>query len=240
VLPPTLIFKLINDTLFIIIIIFKKMEGPFDKLVRLYEKYGNEEYMIGEKITQKEHVLQAAKIATICGAPNYIIMGLLWHDCGQIIEKDHVGDEKYLHSHHAEIGYKWLIKNGYSSKVANIARYHTIAKVILCSRIPNYYDNLSNASKESYEIQKIKHKDKIQKLVELVDFEEYLFSRMCDDMAKLENMETEDFEFYRKMSDDVLSEKCCTFNSEWKKNIKKLFFSDAKEFETDIRIPLPN
>lgn len=71
----------------------------FDDFVALYDKFGNDKYMIEEDITQRAQVLQAAYIAQLAGAPEDIIIGLLFHDIGQLVEQDHVGDTAYLRQH---------------------------------------------------------------------------------------------------------------------------------------------
>lgn len=40
----------------------------FDKIISLYQQYGDNKYMIDEEITQLQHALQAAHIAKICNA----------------------------------------------------------------------------------------------------------------------------------------------------------------------------
>ena len=136
------------------------MEANFSEITELYEKYGNEKYMIGEEITQKEHALQAAEIAKNCGAPAHIIIGLLLHDIGQMVGLERGYTKQELHHCHDDIGAQWLKERGFPTAITDVCQYHTLAKVIICDRDKQYLDQLSSASKESYFIQKKKFSNK--------------------------------------------------------------------------------
>ena len=91
--------------------------------------------MLNESITQLEHALQAAYIASKAGAPEDVTIGLLLHDVGQIATAEHVGDAEYLHRHHDNIGTKWAIDYGFPEVVAEIIGNHTMMKVILLENL---------------------------------------------------------------------------------------------------------
>lgn len=162
----------------------------FNDIKTMFALYGNDQYMINEEIIQRSHVLQAALIADVAGAPEDVIVALLLHDIGQIVSKEHVGDVLYLHANHDEAGAMWLRDHGFPSFVADLVRYHTIAKVVLCMENPQYFDALSVASKESYFIQKDKYFNEsgqktLGSFLAHPRAQDMRRARKCDDMAKI-------------------------------------------------------
>lgn len=162
----------------------------FDEIKYLFANYGNNKYMINEEIIQRSHVLQAAMIARLAGAPEDVVIGLMLHDIGQIVSKEHLGNLDYLHAQHDEAGARWLKDNGFPPFVSDLVRYHTLAKVVLCMEDSGYFDTLSLASKESYFIQRDKYLNEPGQPV-LCAFlqhpraDDIKHARKCDDMAKI-------------------------------------------------------
>lgn len=164
---------------------------PFEELVEVYGEYGGEKYMIQEEITQRAHVLQAAYIAHAAGAPDDFVIALLFHDIGQVAIEQYVGQVDYLHENHDEIGGDWMSVRGFPSHVCDFVRYHTLAKVVLCSMDPTYYDRLSTASKISYKIQKEKFgEEALAAFINHPYAKEFMASRRCDDMSKIVGFNT--------------------------------------------------
>lgn len=156
----------------------------------LYDQYGNEKYMIDEEITQQSHVLQAAQIASLAGAPEDVVIGLLLHDVGQISNKNFVGNVNLLHAEHDVIGSNWLLENGFPQFVCDVVRFHTIAKVVLCLEDPGYFNTLSSASKDSYFIQKSKYfsetnQEPLTTFLNHPRKDDILHARKIDDMSKI-------------------------------------------------------
>lgn len=176
-------------------------------------------------MTQTEHALQAAKLAFSAGAPEYFIVGMLLHDVGQIIEDDLIGDEKTLHKFHDEYGGDWLREVGFPSTVSDIARFHTIAKLLLCEDDPEYYESMSTASQQSYLIQKEKYGDAgIRFIREHPHVDTFIAARKCDDMAKIPGKIDETFEMYRPMVERVLRGKGkSASNPDWRKEVDRMY-----------------
>lgn len=178
----------------------------FDQIADLYDTYGGEKYMIGEEITQKQHALQAAFLAFKDHQSEEMIVALLLHDIGQIVQKKSLGEKSFLDFSHDEIGYDWLKKNHFSDFVCDFAKYHTLAKVILCEKDPEYFNTLSWASKESFMIQKKKFLSD-QKIIEEFlshrQLDALLECRRFDDLAKESELDEKkgllDFTFYKDM-----------------------------------------
>lgn len=168
--------------------------NDFEVLNKAYVEYGNGKYMIQEEITQISHILQAAHIAELVGAPEDVVVGLLLHDIGQVIDAKYIGEEVYLHQHHDELGQAWLLDRGYPSFVADLVGYHTLVKVVLAQEEPDYYDNLSTASKISYKYQKEKfelpeNKTFFNQLLQHPRIADLKAARRCDEMAKIIGLE---------------------------------------------------
>jgi predicted HD phosphohydrolase len=211
---------------FIHILPFLLLANPFEELTDLYDRYGGEKYMLEEEIIQAEHVLQAAYNAERAGAPEDIVVALLYHDIGQICTVKDIGNTKALHPTHADRGGAWLKERGFSQRVCQFVRFHDLAKVILCSLEEPYYDHLSKASQISYVMQKEKY-DSFPELVaafmECVWMEEWLAARRCDDMAKVEGLTVPLFTHYEEMVARVLAgEGLPAKNADWMKTLASL------------------
>lgn len=58
----------------------KQANHIFDDFITLYRLYGGNQYMLDESIIQSSHVLQAAHIAQTAGAPDDLVVALLFHN----------------------------------------------------------------------------------------------------------------------------------------------------------------
>ena len=218
---------------------------PFDCFTAAYREHGGSKYMINEEIVQSTHVLQAAYLAKLCGAPEDVIIGLLFHDIGQVIDPANVGNTALLHAVHDEKGAQWLADNGFPANVIDWVRFHTLAKVVLCMEDPDYYTHLSEASKESYQIQRSKYLNE-EGQTSLHYFNQhqcradFLRQRKCDDMAKITDFETTDsLEDYREMTFRVIAgDGASAARDDWRENIDSLhslMCQNRSAFEEAIR-----
>lgn len=214
-------------------------EQVYNRLISLYQKYGSNKYMINEPITQSMHVLEAAYIAKICGAPNWVVISMLVHDIGQLLgleEQDSKveKDINYLHANHNQLGADWLKSNGFPDTICDWVKYHTMVKILWCEEDKNYYGNLSQASKDSYHIQKEKYLGtyEYQKLLKHPYLEDFKNMRLIDDMSKIplnKNFKYFDFKIYYSCMQKVLSQNYyCQKNSDWHINIMNLHNKNEK------------
>lgn len=202
-----------------------RIVDPFEQFVECYELRGGDKYMIQEEIIQRTHVLQAAYLASVAGAPEEVIIGMLVHDVGQVADADVAGDANTLHFDHDDRGARWLRERGFPERVWMWVQNHTLAKVILCIQEQDYFDHLSEASQISFHIQFEKYfSDPYLHYVE--DFldspyaDDFRAMRRCDDMAKIAGMDAREewlddgadvlvelpsFEHYREMVYRVLA-----------------------------------
>lgn len=132
----------------------------------LYELYGQKGY-IGEDVTQLQHAVQAAKQAEKYCNKNYdtisreerraIILGALFHDIGHLLyyaEPDKfplMGDVGVFE--HEIYGANFLRGLNFPELTCEIVLNHINTKRYLITKNPDYYNKLSDASKETFNYQ---------------------------------------------------------------------------------------
>jgi len=125
-----------------------KPEETVDKIFALYEKYGAADY-IGEPVSQLEHMSQAAALAEEEGFEDEVILAAFFHDIGHLcaddIETESMGGMGNVN--HEKLGADYLRKLGFSERMAALVECHVIAKRYLTYKYPEYYNQLSDASK---------------------------------------------------------------------------------------------
>jgi 2-amino-1-hydroxyethylphosphonate dioxygenase (glycine-forming) len=178
-----------------------------DEIMSLYKEHGGAEYA-GEKVSQLEHMAQAAQLAEAEGYDEEVILAAFLHDIGHISESAK-GDESMSASRrmggygikdHEELGAEFLREKGFSKKVARLVESHVEAKRYLTYKDPVYYANLSEASKRTLEYQ-----GGPMMAEEATAFEQYpLFDliirmRNWDEQAKIEHQPLPDLQHYREM-----------------------------------------
>lgn len=172
-----------------------------DEIFSLYEQHGGAEYA-GEKITQLEHMVQAAELAEEQGHDEEVILAAFLHDIGHIAvaAKGDKGMEGFGVRDHEEIGAEFLKKKGFSRKIVRLVESHVEAKRYLTYKDPEYYGQLSEASKKTLEYQGGPMDE-----AEAAAFEQYpLFDliikmRKWDEQAKIEHKPLPDLMHYREM-----------------------------------------
>jgi phosphonate degradation associated HDIG domain protein len=172
-----------------------------DEIMDLYEGYGGAEYA-GEKVSQLEHMAQAAQLAEEQGFDEEVILAAFLHDIGHISEaaKGDNGMNGFGIMDHEELGADFLRGKGFSKKVVRLVESHVEAKRYLTVKDPAYYDQLSDASRKTLEFQ-----GGPMTREEAAAFEQYpLFPliiqmRKWDEQAKIENKPLPDLQHYRQM-----------------------------------------
>jgi 2-amino-1-hydroxyethylphosphonate dioxygenase (glycine-forming) len=172
-----------------------------DEIISLFRQHGGNEYA-GEKITQLEHMYQAAQLAEEQGFDEEVILAAFLHDIGHICVAANAGNEMdgFGIKDHEEVGADYLSKKGFSKKLIRLVESHVEAKRYLTWKQPGYYDQLSEASKKTLEFQGGRMSEE-----EATAFEQYpLFSlivqmRLWDEEAKVENLQMGSLDKYRDM-----------------------------------------
>lgn len=180
-----------------------------DEVIELMRRRGSEAYF-GEPVSQLEHALEAASIASEAGAKPELIIAALLHDIGHLMHDrgENVASEG-IDTRHEVAGYQWLLAR-FGPAIAEPVRDHVAAKRYLCAVEPDYLAKLSPASVESLALQGGPFAP-----AEARAFEEKLFwrdavmLRRWDDAAKIPGFPTPGIEHYR-----VLLDRCASAGSE--------------------------
>ena len=172
-----------------------------DEILNMYKNYGGEQYA-GEKITQLEHMAQAAQLAEEQGYDEEVVLAAFLHDIGHICvaaEGDNEMDGFGIVDHE-EVGAAFLGKKGFSRKIVRLVESHVEAKRYLTIKDPAYYGQLSEASRKTLEYQGGPMSEE-----EAAAFEQYpLFSliiqmRKWDEDAKIEHKPLPELAHFRQM-----------------------------------------
>jgi phosphonate degradation associated HDIG domain protein len=180
----------------------RQAEDIVTEIFGMYGSYGGEEYA-GEKVTQLEHMAQAAQLAEEQGYDEEVVLAAFLHDIGHITETALPEQERmgaFGVKDHEAIGAEYLKEKGFSKKLCRLVESHVEAKRYLTVRDPAYYARLSDASKRTLEYQGGPMSEE-----EATAFEQYpLFEliikmRTWDEEAKIENKPLPNLEHFRQM-----------------------------------------
>lgn len=164
----------------------KTPEHIVNEIFALYEKHGDEDY-IGEPVSQLEHMSQAAALAEEEGFDDEVILAAFFHDIGHLCADDlNVENmDGFGKVDHEKLGADYLRERGFSERLATLVESHVMAKRYLTYKYPEYYDQLSEASKATLEFQGGR-----MDMMEALDFEDdpdaelFIHLRYWDDKAK--------------------------------------------------------
>ncbi|MCB0490877.1 MAG: HD domain-containing protein [Cyclobacteriaceae bacterium] len=179
-----------------------------DEIFSLYEKYGHEDY-IGEPVSQIEHMSQAAQLAIRDRMDDEIILAAFFHDIGHIcVSKQKDNDMGgYGIKSHEKIGADFLRSKGLPERIARLVEGHVEAKRYLTFKNPDYYNNLSEASKKTLEYQGgVMNKEEAEAFENEPLFDDILLMRKWDELAKDMNVPLVDMDFLKDKTLRVLAE----------------------------------
>lgn len=119
-----------------------------EEIFDLYEKFGHADY-IGEPVSQLEHMSQSAQLAIDEGYDDEVILAAFFHDIGHICVMNHSENsmDGFGVKSHEKIGADYLRDKGFPERVAQLVENHVQAKRYLTFKYPEYFNNLSEASK---------------------------------------------------------------------------------------------
>ena len=137
-----------------------------DHIIKLYKDHGDAGY-IGEEVTQYQHAMQCYLNAEQFLrensdsfdfkdiTPYEIKLGAFLHDVGHLLEfnssVEKMGNLGVMN--HEKEGAEYLLKYGFSDNICSLVRNHINTKRYLITKDSKYYDNLSEASKQTFEYQ---------------------------------------------------------------------------------------
>ena len=111
---------------------------------KLFDEQGSDQYF-GERVTQREHALQAARLAVGQRATDALVAAALLHDVGHLILAREPMPEGARHEEAASA----FLSQYFDDNVVEPVRLHVEAKRYLCAIDPQYAAQLSEASTES-------------------------------------------------------------------------------------------
>jgi predicted HD phosphohydrolase len=190
-----------------------------ENIINLYKKWGSHDY-IGENITQITHALQSAKCAEndtrllnyLPEIRNCVIIGALLHDIGHLVGLENNAIQMVNNGQslgivgHEGIGSEFLKYCGMNELVCELVKSHVQTKRYLCSIDNNYYDNLSDASKATLQLQGSKMSyDEIEIFRKQPYLELKIYLREYDDNGKNTKLSISDeLEQYKKNIEQLL------------------------------------
>jgi 2-amino-1-hydroxyethylphosphonate dioxygenase (glycine-forming) len=143
---------------------------------------------IGEPVSQLQHALQCAQLAVNAHADDETVLAALLHDVGHICAPEDAHTMgAYGIDRHEQVGASFVAERGFGPKVAALIRGHVEAKRYLTYKNPDYYNKLSDASKQTLAMQGGPMSDDQGRAFEADPlFEQKLQMRLWDEQAKRE------------------------------------------------------
>jgi phosphonate degradation associated HDIG domain protein len=172
-----------------------------EEIMQYYEKNGGEAYA-GEKLSQLEHMVQAAQLAEAQDMDEEVILAAFLHDIGHLCEEGRGDNEMdgFGIKDHEEIGAEFLGKRGFSKKIIRLVKSHVEAKRYLTYKNPEYYNQLSEASKKTLEFQGGRmSKEEAEAFEHYPLFNLIIQMRTWDEQAKIQDKDLPDLSHYKKM-----------------------------------------
>jgi putative nucleotidyltransferase with HDIG domain len=176
----------------------------------LYDFHGTSDY-IGESISITEHSLQAAYFSNRDNPnDNEIVIACLLHDIGHVLgmeagmdlEMDGCGIND-----HEKIGGDFLRKLNFPERIAKLVQSHVQAKRYLCAKDPEYYSQLSEASKTTLKFQGgVMSSEEMTNFEQDPDFQTILNMRKYDEAAKVVDFmhSIPTFDHYLPIIDEII------------------------------------
>src|SRR6476620_5584680 len=96
-----------------------------NEIIQLYKQFGGSEYA-GEKVTQLEHMVQAARLAEQEGYEEEVILAAFLHDIGHICvaAQEHNAMDGWGIKDHEEVGADFLREKGFSKRLSRLVESH--------------------------------------------------------------------------------------------------------------------
>lgn len=119
-------------------------------LVDLYRRRGGDAY--DEVVSQTDHALQCASLATASGADDHTVVAAFCHDIGHLLLGEDDGGSPIVDLRHQDVAERFLAR-WFDERVTAPVAGHVDAKRYLVAVDPGYHDTLSPASVRSLELQ---------------------------------------------------------------------------------------
>ncbi|ULQ57013.1 HD domain-containing protein [Flavihumibacter rivuli] len=178
------------------------------KIIRLFNAQGAAEYA-GERVSQLEHMVQAASLAKAEGYDDEVVLAAFLHDIGHLLHPEgNAGMDGYGTMDHEKVGAEYLLSLGFGKRMCRLIASHVDAKRYLTYADPAYYDQLSEASKRTLEFQGGRMGPEEANVFESDPyFDLYICMRKWDEAAKVENLPMPDWLEYETMIENYLDKR---------------------------------
>lgn len=178
-----------------------------DEIFSLYASFGDADY-IGEPVSQLEHMSQAAQLAESEGYPPEVILAAFFHDLGHLFaqreELDQMGGFGVMD--HEKLGADYLRELGFPELVARLVESHVEAKRYLTYKNPDYFNRLSEASRQTLNYQGgVMSTEEAEKFQADENHALILKMREWDEKAKETRVPVPSLDKYKKMAMDLLA-----------------------------------
>jgi phosphonate degradation associated HDIG domain protein len=162
----------------------------FDQIAEIFSSGSSEEYL-GEDVKLVEHMLQCADLAQADQASDHLVLAALLHDIGHLL----IPEASQAHfsgvdAHHDEVGSQW-VEEHFPESVSLPILLHVDAKKYLVATDNEYYERLSQASKETLAIQGgAFSSQEAAEFIAMPGAKEAVQLRLWDDQAKIRDKAT--------------------------------------------------
>jgi len=177
-----------------------------EDVLNTYREHGHRLY--GESVTELQHALQCATFAQQAGEPPVVVAAALLHDYGHLCHQ--LGEDIANHgvdARHEHIGANRL-GGLFVDEIVDAGRLHVAAKRYLCWKEPAYFDELSDASRQSLRLQGGPMTDaEAREFEREPHFELAVRVRRYDDMGKVPEMSTPDLDSFRPLLESFLTKR---------------------------------
>jgi phosphonate degradation associated HDIG domain protein len=179
-------------------------KNAISAVLQLFHARGDAEYH-GEAVSQSEHAIQAALLALEETGDRELAAAALLHDIGHLLADPEDADmDGYGALKHEALGAQFLRKLGFLETVAQLVGGHVAAKRYLTWADQHYYDQLSEASKETLRFQGGRMSaEEAARFERDPLFEKHILLRRIDERAKIPNVTLPDVETFQSLLEAV-------------------------------------
>jgi len=185
------------------------MKNTILEIRQLFEIQGDSEYY-GENVSQYEHAAQAAILAKRQGYDEEVQIAAFLHDIGHLFPAQTEEElmEVYGRKDHESVAADWLRERGFSEKTAILVENHVNAKRYLTFIDEDYFEALSEASKQTLIFQGGRMTEIEAKEFEQNPYFELIIKmRRWDEAAKVEAMKLPTLDHFMNIIDIYLTNK---------------------------------
>ncbi len=171
-----------------------------DEIFALLQRRGQEDYF-GEPVSQIEHACQSAELAEEEGYEEEVVLAAFLHDIGHLCALPNEDEMPGLGIlRHELVGGNYLSKMGFSEKICRLVEGHVQAKRYLTFKDSQYFEHLSDASRQTLAWQGGRmDAEEAEAFESNFLFEMMVKMRRWDEAAKEVGKPLPDLEKYRQM-----------------------------------------